>query len=92
MSRINIHRSHQLGLVAAKARAEQLAERLAREYDVSYRWSGDALEFKRSGADGRIDVSEESVEVELRLGLLLSALGGRIKSEIERTLDKSLQA
>lgn len=92
MSRINIHRSHQLGLEAARARAEQLAERLAREYDVSYRWNGDALEFKRSGADGRIEVSDDSVAVELRLGLLLSALGGKIKGEIERTLDKSLQA
>lgn len=92
MSRINIHRSHQLGRDAARARAEALAERLAREYDVSYHWNGETLEFKRSGADGRIEVGEDSVDVELRLGLLFSALGGRIKSEIERTLDKSLQA
>lgn len=92
MSRITIHRPHQLGLDAAKARAEQLAERLAKDYDVNYRWCGDALEFKRSGADGRIEVSDDSVAVELRLGLALSLMSSKIKSEIERTLDKSLQA
>ena len=53
---------------------------------------GDSLEFKRSGADGRIAVTEDRVQVELNLGLLLSALGGSIKREIEKTLDESLQA
>ena len=92
MSRITVERTHSLGLAAAREKAETLAERLARQYDVKYRWSGDTLEFKRSGADGHIDVSEGSVRVELKLGLLLSALGGTIRREIEETLDKNLQA
>ncbi|MEO4047115.1 polyhydroxyalkanoic acid system family protein [Pseudomonas sp. CAU 1711] len=92
MSRITVERSHNLGLAAAREKAEALAERLAREYDVKYRWSGDTLEFKRSGADGRIAVAADSVRVELKLGLLLSALGGTIRREIEETLDKHLQA
>ncbi len=40
----------------------------------------------------RIAVADDSVRVELKLGLLLSALGGTIKREIEQTLDKHLQA
>ncbi|WP_068824569.1 polyhydroxyalkanoic acid system family protein [Pseudomonas sp. BMS12] len=92
MSRITVERSHSLGLAAAREKAEALAERLASEYDVKYRWSGDVLEFKRSGADGRIDVGDEHVRVELKLGLLLSALGSTIKREIEATLDKHLKA
>jgi putative polyhydroxyalkanoate system protein len=90
MSRITIHRSHALGREVARERAETLAQRLARDYDVHYQWQGDSLEFKRSGAQGRIDVSENQVAVELKLGLLLSAMGGSIKREIERTLDASL--
>ncbi|MCY1294152.1 putative polyhydroxyalkanoic acid system protein [compost metagenome] len=90
MARINVERSHSLGRTAAREKAEQLAERLAREYDVRYRWNGDTLEFKRSGADGRIEVSDDSVRVELNLGLLLSAMSGTIKREIERTLDEKL--
>lgn len=92
MSRINIQRPHSLGRETARARAEQLAERLASEYHLSYRWAGDSLEFKRSGASGRIEVGDDCVEIELKLGLLLSAMGGSIKREIERTLDASLQA
>ncbi|MBB2493811.1 polyhydroxyalkanoic acid system family protein [Aquipseudomonas ullengensis] len=91
MSRITVERSHSLGRASAREKAEALAERLAREYAVKYRWVGDTLEFKRSGADGSIEVSDELVRVSLKLGLLLSALGGTIKREIEETLDKHLQ-
>ncbi|VXC11571.1 putative polyhydroxyalkanoic acid system protein [Pseudomonas sp. 8Z] len=90
MSRIHVERSHSLGREAAREKAERLAERLASEYDVRYRWNGDTLEFKRSGADGQIEVGEDRVRVEVKLGLLLSAMGGMIQREIEQALDKSL--
>lgn len=90
MARITVERSHSLGRTEARSKAEQLAERLAREYAVSYRWNGDTLEFKRSGADGRIEVGDDRVRVELNLGLLLSAMSGSIKREIEKTLDEKL--
>lgn len=90
MSRIRVERNHQLGRAAAREKAEQLAERLARDYEVRYRWIGDTLEFRRSGAEGSIAVGEETVRVELKLGLLLSPMGGMIQREIEQVLDKSL--
>lgn len=90
MSRIRVERSHSLGREAAREKAERLAERLASEYDVRYRWNGDTLEFKRSGADGQIAVSADQVSVQLKLGLLLSALGGTIQREIEEVLDREL--
>ncbi|BBP85894.1 MULTISPECIES: polyhydroxyalkanoic acid system family protein [Pseudomonas] len=90
MARINVERSHSLGRTAVRAKAEQLAERLAREYDVRYQWRGDTLEFKRSGADGQIEVSDDKVNVEVKLGLLLSAMSGSIKREIEKALDEYL--
>jgi putative polyhydroxyalkanoate system protein len=92
MAKITVEREHALGREAARAKAEQLAERLAREFDVSYQWQGDTLLFKRSGADGSIAVSDDQVRVELKLGLLLSAMSGTIKREIEQVLDKSLSA
>ncbi|WP_298184860.1 polyhydroxyalkanoic acid system family protein [uncultured Pseudomonas sp.] len=92
MAKITIERPHNLGREAAREKAEQLAERLARQYDVRYRWNGDSLEFKRSGADGSIEVRESSVRVQLSLGLLLSAMSSSIKREIEEALDKNLQA
>ena len=47
MARINIERPHSLGLAAAREKAQGLAERLAQEYQVRYRWEGDCLEFAR---------------------------------------------
>ncbi len=90
MSRIQVERSHALGREAVRGKAEKLVERLAREYDVRYQWRGDTLEFKRSGADGQIEVSDSKVRVEVKLGLLLSALSGSIKREIEKALDEYL--
>jgi putative polyhydroxyalkanoate system protein len=90
MARITVERSHTLGLSGARAKAEELAERLAKEYAVRYQWKGDVLEFKRSGADGTIEVEDDSVRVDLKLGLLLSAMSGAIKREIEKGLDESL--
>lgn len=90
MAKINVERPHSLGREAARAKAEKLAERLASQYDVRYRWNGDTLEFKRSGADGRIEVGEDHVSVQLNLGLLLSPMSSSIKREIEAALDKSL--
>ncbi len=92
MARIVVERPHHLGREAVREKAEQVAMRLDREYGLHYRWRGDVLEFKRSGADGRITVDHGRVHIELNLGLLLSAFGPRIKQEIEQTLDKSLKA
>ncbi|WP_371370071.1 polyhydroxyalkanoic acid system family protein [Pseudomonas sp. QL9] len=90
MSRIHVERSHSLGREAAREKAQKLAEKLSREHGVSYEWQGDVLTFKRSGVDGRIEVDDDRVAVEVKLGLLLSAMGGMLKGEIERALDKAL--
>ena len=65
MSRISVARHHTLGLEQARGKAQALAERLASQYQVKYRWVGDTLEFKRSGADGQIAVSADQVSVQL---------------------------
>nr|MBF0685128.1 polyhydroxyalkanoic acid system family protein [Pseudomonas sp.] len=92
MARIIVERSHTLGREAAREKAEQLAAKLARDYGVSCQWQGDVLAVRRSGADGRIEVEESRVKVLLNLGLLLSAMGSSIQSQIERALDQALQA
>ncbi|QLF93314.1 polyhydroxyalkanoic acid system family protein [Pseudomonas sp. ABC1] len=92
MARIVVERSHALGRDAARDKAQQLAERLRAEYGVDYQWRGDVLEVRRSGADGCIEVGEGNVRVQLNLGLMLSAMGGSIQGQIEKALDKVLQA
>lgn len=90
MARIIVERPHSLGLEAARARAENLAERLAGKFEVRYHWVGNSLELTRSGADGKVDVHDDRVRVELKLGLLLSTMSSNIQREIEKSLDKYL--
>lgn len=92
MARIIVERTHSLGREAAREKAEQLAAKLANDYGVRCEWQGDVLEVRRSGADGRIEVEDDRVRVLLNLGLLLSAMGGSVQSQIERALDKALQS
>ena len=90
MSKIVVERQHSLGRAGARDKAQQLAERLAQQYDVKYQWQGDTLEVRRTGATGSIEVGEDKLRVSLKLGLLLSGLSSTIKREIEEALDKHL--
>lgn len=90
MTQISVERRHSLSREAARQKAEALVERLAREYDLKAQWEGDTVQVKRSGANGSIQIGDDSIRVELKLGMMLSMMGGTIKAEIERALDKAL--
>ncbi|TWI54162.1 putative polyhydroxyalkanoate system protein [Pseudomonas duriflava] len=92
MSQIRIERSHSLGRENARAKAVALADKLTRDYGVECRWEGDTLEFSRSGVDGRIEVGDDTVRVDATLGFFFSAMSSQIEREIEKKLDKALQA
>jgi putative polyhydroxyalkanoate system protein len=87
MSRIHITRTHGLTLKKAKTAAEQIAAELGEEFDIAYEWDGDVLRFERSGVNGEIRVGKKTLEVEAKLGLLVSMLKGRIETEVHRYCD-----
>jgi len=90
MAQTSVERTANLGREVAREKADQLAARRAREVGVGWQCQGDVRAVKRSGADARIEVYEDSVKVLLNLGLLLSAMGSSIQGQIERALDKAL--
>ncbi|MCU1740136.1 MULTISPECIES: polyhydroxyalkanoic acid system family protein [unclassified Pseudomonas] len=90
MARISVERAHGLGKAGAREKADQLAQKLAGQYGLEPQWSGDTLNLKRSGVKGAVHVSEETIRIEVELGLLMSAMSGTIKAEIEKALDKAL--
>lgn len=92
MSVIKIERQHGLGRDAACERVEAIAQKLQRELDAEYHWEGDTLKFSRSGASGHIVVSESDLRVEIKLGMLLSALKGKITQSLNEHLDSELNA
>ena len=90
MAHINVERTHTLGLEVARVKAREVVAKLESQYGLKPQWSGDKVAFKRSGVDGVLEISENTVKVDVKLGMLMSALSGMIKSEIERSLDKAL--
>ena len=90
MARITVERAHSLGKEGARAKAEKLAEKLQDQYGLQPSWSGDTLNLKRSGVKGTVLVADDLLRIDVELGLLMSAMSGTIKTEIEKALDKAL--
>ena len=67
-----------------------MAQKLSDQYGLEPQWSGDTLNLKRSGVKGAVHVAEDSIRVDVELGLMMPAMSGMIKSEIEKALDKAL--
>lgn len=90
MPDIDITRKHSLTKDELRKTAEELAETLKEKLDARYHWEGDELRFRRSGADGKIEVHEDRLRVTITLGLLLKPLRGLIEGKINEYLDKNL--
>lgn len=90
MARITVERAHSLGKEGARAKAEKLAQKLQDQYGLQPSWSGDTLNLKRSGVKGTVLVTDDLLRIDVELGLLMSAMSGTIKTEIEKALDKAL--
>lgn len=90
MGKIEIVRSHKLGVADARKAVHQLAEDISTKLDAKTNWKGDTLVFKRSGANGTIEVEDTTVKVKVDLGLMLTPMKGMIEQQINSYLDEHL--
>ncbi len=73
------------------ASALRVAERMKDKAQVQYRVNGDAIEFERSGAKGRIVVGADTISAEVTLGMLLKPMRGFIEHKSEDDFARYLQ-
>jgi putative polyhydroxyalkanoate system protein len=92
MANIHIERRHALGREAARAQVEQIALDLKRQLQADYAWEGDTLVFKRSGASGTIEVGDESIVIDVKLGMALGMMKGKIEAGIQHRLEQVITA
>lgn len=90
MAKINVKKSHKLGLEKALADAEQLALMLADRFDAKYQWKGHTLEFHRTGVKGILDVTEDTLEVTVELAMLMRPFKSVVEREINNYFEKEL--
>ena len=87
MADIDIHRVHNLGLKAARAAADRMADHLGRKFDLKGDWDGNVLTFQRPGVTGSLAISDKDLRLSVSLGFLLKAMKGSIENAIAHELD-----
>ncbi|MGB7298593.1 MAG: polyhydroxyalkanoic acid system family protein [Burkholderiaceae bacterium] len=87
MASLTFERPHQLGLKPARDRMQRLADEMADQYRLKSEWQGDVLVFSRPGIQGRIEVTDRSILLQAKLGVMLSAFRPRIESSLSENFD-----
>ncbi|WP_295995333.1 polyhydroxyalkanoic acid system family protein [Rugamonas sp.] len=82
MADINIVQDHQLSEEQARAAAQQVADKMAQEFDLACQWDGDVLRFERSGVEGALTLGRSQAQMQIKLGFLYSAFASAIEGKI----------
>jgi putative polyhydroxyalkanoate system protein len=88
MADISIVQAHRLSPEQARAAAQQVADKMAREYDLACAWNGNVLSFERSGVHGALTLQGQQAEMVIRLGFLMSAFSATIEAKVAEKMRK----
>ncbi|MEF3168772.1 MAG: polyhydroxyalkanoic acid system family protein [Deltaproteobacteria bacterium] len=89
MSRIVIEKRHALGVDEAWRRIVPIIEEAARTYGLDVTWE-DGRCFFTGPATGHVNVSEESVRLDARLGFAALLFRSAIERQVREGLEKAL--
>ena len=87
MSEISIKRAHHTTPAEAKKMAEKIAAKLEEQYQLRSSWSGETMNFNRSGVNGTLAVTAKELKIDVKLGFLMAAFKGPIHTAMEKNLD-----
>jgi len=90
MATIHITKSHHLDQQSVRDNVQELADLLVEKLAAEYLWETDRLVFRRSGASGFVRIGDQEVEVQVKLGVLLTPLKGTIEKTINDYLTQRL--
>jgi putative polyhydroxyalkanoate system protein len=90
MADIKVERAHDLGIKGAKSAADQMVDKLDRQFGLTCRWEGHTLHFDRPGVAGMMVITEIDMVIEVRLGFLLKAMKGPIERAVHEQIDQVL--
>jgi len=82
MADINIVQVHHLAPEQARAAAQQVADKLAEQFELECAWDGDVLRFERSGVSGSLSLLPEQAKLHIALGFLFSAFSSQIEAKV----------
>jgi putative polyhydroxyalkanoate system protein len=88
MADIEITQPHNMTPDAARAAAQQVADKMAADFGMECAWDGQVLRFERSGVDGALVVGEHDARLEIRLGLMMKAFAPMVQDKLARKMQK----
>ncbi len=83
-----MHRKHALGVAKAKKAVDKVAKHIRERFEIEAEWNRNTLEFSRTGVEGEIAVTVDSVSVHADISWLLLPIKSAIEQEISRYLDQ----
>ena len=87
MADIDLKRVHNLGMAAARTKAEAMAQHLGKKFGLKGDWDGDVLRFERPGVTGSLAITAKDIHLLVSLGFLLKAMKGSIENADQHELD-----
>jgi putative polyhydroxyalkanoate system protein len=92
MAKVDIKRKHALEFEIVKTKVNKLMDDLSDKYKLKCTWKNDKLlDVKGTGVKkGQVSLNDDNVHIEITLGMLASALKGKIESKINQYLDENL--
>ena len=88
MADINIVQAHNLTPERARAAAQEVADKIAREYGLACNWDGDVLRFERSGVNGALTLRDQQAAMEINLGFLMGAMAPSIRAKVAEKMQR----
>ncbi|MYM70949.1 polyhydroxyalkanoic acid system protein [Duganella sp. FT134W] len=88
MADINIVQEHHLAPEQARAAAQQVADKLAEQFELACRWDGDVLRFERSGVNGALTLLPNQAQLSIELGFPISMMASQIEAKVAEKMKK----
>ena len=88
MAEINIVQAHHLAPEQARAAAQQVADKLAEQFELACRWEGDVLRFGRSGVNGALTLHPNQAQLQIALGFPISLMAGQVEAKVSEKMRK----
>jgi putative polyhydroxyalkanoate system protein len=92
MADIHIVQAHSLTPEKARAAAQKVADKLAREFELACTWDGDVLRFERSGVEGSLTLEQRQAQMRIKLGFLFGAFAEAIEGKVAANMRKVFDA
>lgn len=93
MSTINISQPHNLSVDEVRVKLKSFEDTMSK-YGVAAKWSGAKATLKGMAVSGGIDISDDKVDIAIKLGMMARAAGvdaDRLKASIQKRLTAAFE-